>query len=352
MSMVEVAKLAGVSHATVSRVINNQPGVSARKVQLVRDAMRRIGYTPPARRRGRQRKRSNGVRTGNIALLMDGTDPALATAPVTAVVLHAAEDALAERGFNLIVGQIAEGGRLPPTVASGYVDGLLMHGKPPSPAVTEQLKRYPCVWVLSPRRPRGYWGDRVGPDNAAIGAMAADYLADRGHTSMAFLHANPTHIGFAQRLEAFVQRAEERGVRAHAVTEGFDRSALPVHGVQTQEPMDALIERALGRSPRPTGFFIQKDRITVLAYRSLREHGLEPGEDVEVISCDNDSILELLEPRPATIDIRATELGRRAVEQLLWRMRHADAPMTVNTTIEPRLVPAVETARRRAGNGS
>ncbi|RME30753.1 MAG: LacI family transcriptional regulator, partial [Candidatus Zixiibacteriota bacterium] len=78
MSIVEVAKLAGVSHATVSRVINNRPGVSPECVQLVRRAMQQIGYSPSARGRGA----STPVKVGTVALLMIGADLTLMMAPV------------------------------------------------------------------------------------------------------------------------------------------------------------------------------------------------------------------------------------------------------------------------------
>ncbi len=348
MSISEVAKLAGVSHATVSRVINDRPGVSHDLTRKVRDAMKRLNYTPPAKRRGPKPKSRTGVKTGNIALLFVGTDPALVVAPITAGVLHAAEDVLAERGFNMIVGRLSDSGRLPPTVAHGQVDGLLMHGYPPSPKMAETLKLYPTVWMLSQRRKRGYWGDRVAPDNQAIGRVAAEYLIDRGHRHIACLHCNTTHIGFEVRAQSFVEWANDAGISSATVLSDPDSDKMSQEQQDSQEYIDMLIGRLIDLSPRPTGLFVPRDPLAIKVYRSLRDRGVEPGRDIAVISCDNNVILAGLNPKPATIDVRPEVIGARAVDQLIWRMENPHAPLRSVALVEPRLVPPEEVGRAAA----
>ncbi len=338
MSLSEVAKLAGVSHATVSRVINRRPGVSQDLTRKVRDAMKRLNYTPPAKRRGPKPKSRSGVRTGNIALLFVGTDPTLVVAPVASGVLHAAEEALAERGFNMIVGQLSDSDRLPPTVANGQVDGILMHGYPPSANMTETLQRFPTVWMLSQRRPHGYWGDRVAPDNQAIGRIAAEYLVERAHKHVAFFHSNTTHMGFAVRANSFLEWAKESGVSTATIIADPQAEHLSAEQQDSQQHMDSLVNRLLDLSPRPTGLFVPRDTIAVKVYRTLRDHGIEPGRDMTIVSCDNNNILAGLSPRPATIDIRPDVIGDRAVDQLIWRMENPNIPVRSICLVEPRLI--------------
>lgn len=346
MSISQVAKLAGVSHATVSRVINDRPGVSQDLTRRVRDAMKRLNYTPPAKRRGPKPKSRTGVRTGNIALMFVGTDPTLVVAPVTALVLHAAEEALAERGFNMIVGQLSDNDRLPPTVANGQVDGLLMHGFPPSAKMAEALIRYPTVWMLSQRRQRGYWGDRVAPDNQAIGRFAAEYLVERSHKHLACLHCNTTHIGFEVRAQAFVDWARDAGVGTATVIRDPGSDQMSQQQQDSQEYIDTLIDQMLELSPRPTGLFVPRDPLAIKVYRSLRERGVEPGRDITIISCDNNVILAGLNPRPATIDVRPDVIGARAVDQLIWRMENPFTPVRSICLVEPRLILPEGTAKR------
>src|SRR5258708_3300439 len=104
MSIVEVASLAGVSKSTVSRVINQLPGVAPAATEAVRKAMEELGYRPNVRRPGRKPKERQGIRTGNVALLTMGESPAqLYRMPVFPAMLHGIERALAENGLNLMM---------------------------------------------------------------------------------------------------------------------------------------------------------------------------------------------------------------------------------------------------------
>lgn len=337
--MVEVAKLAGVSHATVSRVINRRPDVSSVNVRRVQEAMQRLRYVPPARRRG-PKPSASGVRTGNIGMLFFGETPTLATSPVMALVLHAVQTELTARGFTLTLGQVTSDDGLPPNITNGHVDGLLMHGLPPSNDIQHQLSRYSaCVWLLSQQRQRGYWGDRVSPDNLQIGALAAKYLTDRGHQRIAIVNCDPTHLGFATRVQGFEGAAREAGVTCVNLVDAQAETPL-VATSGNDASFNALIDQLVAaQGPQPTGLFVPRDALTIRMYRVLRARGIQPGRDIDVISCDNIPALDALDPRPTTIDVRPQEVGRRAVEQLLWRINNRDAPMNVTALIEPLVVP-------------
>ncbi|MEL7473652.1 MAG: substrate-binding domain-containing protein [Planctomycetota bacterium] len=278
------------------------------------------------------------MKTGNVGLLMIGTDAMFARAPVTAAVFHAAEQALTAAGFNLLIGQVDSSGRLPPKVASGQVDGLLLHGYAPPARIRESLKRHSCVWLMSARSSRGYWGDRVGPDHELIGRLAAEHLVARGHKNVAYLNPISEHVGFRSRTEAFVETSGEFGVAV--------RVYGPAPGSKTESPGKdyddrtiALVKQVLQASPRPTGLFVPRDRVTVRVYRALRQLGVEPGRDIEIVSCDNEPVLEALDPRPTTIDVNPGAVGRRAVTQLLWVMGQEPEPTRSLISVEPRLVP-------------
>lgn len=340
MSIVEVAKLAGVSHATVSRVINRRSNVSSASVQRVQAAMRQLQYVPPAKRRGPKPK-SSRIRTGNIGMLFFGQSPTLARSPIMAMVLHEAQASLASHGFNLTLGQLSQSGTLPPNVTHGHVDGLLLHGPPPSVGIREQLSRYAaCVWLLSPRSTRGYWGDRVSPDDSQIGAIAADYLISRGHQSVAAIHCDPAHLGFASRITSFESAVRDAGVACLTLADDQAGRVSVEPSTLVEARCDALIDQLLGGDRlMPTGLFVPRDAITIRMYRALRARGIEPGRDIEIISCDNIPALDGLDPRPATIDVRPRELARRAVDQLLRRITQPQKEVSVSTTIEPLLIP-------------
>lgn len=339
MSIVEVAKLAGLSHATVSRVINDRPGVSNGAAERVKSAMKKLGYTPPARRRGPVPKSRASMRTGNIALLMLGTDLAPMHAPVAAVAVDAAGSAVADLGFNLTLAKVGNDGRLPPSVQRGEIDGLILHGYPPAESVAQRLWEYPTVWMMSRRTDDGDWGDRVGPDNEAVGRIAAEHLLGEGHAHVAYMRLEQTHRGFADRELAFVE-----SIRAA----GADCDLMDVAARDQGEQGAKLDRRALDRAiaqlavtkSRATAIFVPRGRWTMLVYEAMRQHGLEPGRDVVVVACDNDPILRGLSPAPVTIDIQPDLIGSEAVRQLMRRLEEPESRSVSRmlVRVQPRLV--------------
>jgi LacI family transcriptional regulator len=106
-----------------------------------------------------------------------------------------------------------------------------------------------------------------------------------------------------------------------------------------QQAMAAVVDRLAGLTPRPTGLFAWSDMFTAALYPTLHRRGLQPGRDIAVVSCNNEWPLLLgLQPRPAIVDIQGVKVGRRAVEQLLWRMQNRREPRTV-VLLTPTLIP-------------
>jgi LacI family transcriptional regulator len=345
MSIVDVAKLAGLSHTTVSRVINHQPGVAADTVRKVQQAMRQLGYTPPARRRGPQPRTRRNIRTGTIALLMFGTDPTPMAAPVAAAAIHAIEQRLARHDLTLSIAQINSDGRIPSAVANGRVDGIILHGHPPDPAVAARLRRFPTVWIMSPRSRTGYWGDRVCTDNAAIGRLAAEYLVGRGHERIAMLEIEAGHLGFSERAAAFQEAAEEHEASVEIITAMNGHANIhPGDYAARRQHISRLIDTFARLDDRPSGLFVPLGQATLTVYEALRARHIEPGNQVTVVACDNDPTLAGLNPMIATVDVRPDRIGQLAVEQLLLRMEKPSPYARTVVLVEPSLVtPPIET---------
>lgn len=335
MSIVKVAETAGVSHSTVSRVINNRPGVSNDVARRVRLAMDRIGYTPPAVRRGPQARGREGVKTGTVAMLIFGATPTLAVAPVAARVLHAMQEALAAEGWGLVLGQVGANGKVPPSVSSKHVDGLLLYGQAPPAPIANQLRHLPSVWLLSQRSRRGYWGSRVEPDNDAIGRMSAEYLIGKGCDGLAFIHLDRSHLGFEQRAASFEEVALEHG--KHATILMDDRKGARI---DTADPawIETQVDRLLALPKRPNGIVLPRVALAGVLYRVLRSRGIEPGRDMVVMTCDQDPIISALDPQPATIDVQPDVIGSSAAKLLLWQIKEHLQPVKTHQCVEPLLV--------------
>jgi DNA-binding LacI/PurR family transcriptional regulator len=328
MSITRVAQAAKVSYATAWRIINNQPCSSEEAVAAVKEAMGQLGYEPSnGKRRGRRAKAADGIRTHNIALLHLRTGTSIATS-----VLSLVQRQLAERNLNLIFAHGSGPESLPQAVRAGNVDGILGYGQFPAEAMTPQLQRIPAVWMMSrDDTDLDPWGDRVRTDHQVIGQIAAQYLMQRGHRNLAYLNPERDFAIYQQRQGAFAAATFAAGV----IPQVFESTGTRDLDLEAER----LVEQWLAASPRPTAVFVPVDRVTLRVYRHMERRGIQPGKDVEIVSCDNErEMLSLMRPSPASIDLNRQTIARLAVERLLWRMKNGVNSPRVVITVTPTLV--------------
>jgi DNA-binding LacI/PurR family transcriptional regulator len=337
MSLTRVAAVAGVSASTVSRVLNEQHGVAPDTAEAVRVAMRKISFTPPARRRAKKSANGAGEQASTVGFLVFGTNGEQ-TAPAFTHLLRGVSIAARENNLDLFVSFVSNPDELPRRISEQRVGGLLLHGEHPSKAVEAELRGLPTVWLMGNRFPPR-WGDQVMPDNSSIGRLAAEYLYKTGCKSAAYLSASAPAWGLQVRELAFCQYLEDEGVHVQVL-----RAAM-------ESPQDfwqfdgsaarALAERFVQLNPRPQGLFVAEDRHAPTVYSTLAEAGISVGEggEVRLVSCNNEMpYLNRLRPAPATLDIRAESIGRRGVEQLIWRLANPSVEERIRKMVEPVLV--------------
>jgi DNA-binding LacI/PurR family transcriptional regulator len=337
MSITKVAKVAGVSHATVSNVINNRPNVRADTARTVRRAMDEIGYKPRpvGARPGRRSRTADGVRTGVIALVWPG-DPG-------------GQNSIAA---GLIEGISAELTRqnlkLRPTFASPHVtakdfaemvgdaDGCLIHGTLPE-RFHSAIRSKPVVWLgtVGPTD----WGDRVGVDNAQLGRDAARRLDARGARRFAYVSLDCDHPAYVARGLWFTAEVRRLGCEIDGVIETPSPQADPGHTAQAAQRLLDLCGQIPGEEP--VGVFVSNDRHLAMLERECRVLGSDLFERVSLIACDHDqAALAGLTTRPDTFQIQPALIGRLAVDRLLARMRKPETPGQITVQVPAILVPA------------
>src|SRR5262249_26846193 len=153
----------------------------------------------------------------------------------------------------------------------------------------------------------------------------------RDHEHVAFIEATPRRLNFHERGNSFCMVAQNTDLTVSRVTVNRqERDELYPSIANVRAWLAEAVDQLLKIQPRPTGLFVPSDRHTSLVYQLLTERGIKigpssAGGQVEIISCDNEeSRLEPLSPRPASIDIGAVEIGRRAVRRLLIRLQHPE----------------------------
>jgi LacI family transcriptional regulator len=253
--------------------------------------------------------------------------------------------AAGEFGLRLILGETFTNGAINPMIERREIDGavVFMSGSLTPQEyqhVFDELRQHvPIVWAMG-MEITATGVDHVSTDNIRIGYLAHAYLHGRGCRHVAFLTSDPIWPFMRLRGQSFLNAAHDVGQAGSAyivVRPGYDEERYGAQ-VVSSDTLDGLVARFAAADPRPTGLFCGNDQTTARVYPMLMRHGVQPGRDVTVVSCDNEEIrLSGLEPRPATIDIGAEQIGFRAVIRLQARLERPDeVPLSIH--VAPRLV--------------
>lgn len=333
-----VARAAGVSRATVSRVINNVRNVDARIQQAVREAVESTGYVPNQAARSLVTGRTNSValvisegehRDGHTS----AADPFVGrvfTDPYFGRMVSGLFSVLRPQGTNLVLMFIetAEMRRqLLDYLRRGHVDGVLLissHAKDPLPQMLTE-SGLPAVMSERPSTPLQI--SHVGCAQDVGARQAADLLVRRGCRRVATISGPLDMPAGRDRLRGFLD-----GMALHGRTE------IPaVEGFFTEESGSAAMERLLGEHPELDGVFAANDLMAAGAITVLHERGRAVPEDVAVIGFDDSRLAQLSRPPLTTLHLPVEEMAVRMARMLLERIEDPDIPVS-STIFDPDLV--------------
>src|SRR2546423_4083369 len=219
MSLIEVAKKAGVSIATVSRVLNNTPGVRPETIKHVQRALRATSYDPAAVRRGPRPGKRDGKRALSIAVLVLGqTQEEWFRRPVFSAVVAGINRAANERGLGVRIDHVLDPDNLSPSLRKGFFDGALTFIRVPSdPRLLDAVSAHlPVVRIMGAEMATDEL-DLIGPDDLAVGRMGFAYLAEKGCKRIAYVTTRADHEALLLRavgLAIAASRANVSNLRA------------------------------------------------------------------------------------------------------------------------------------------
>jgi len=336
MKMKDIARKAGVSEASVCLALNGHPRVSQAMSQKVLKVAKDLGYKHQNRRRA---KSSRGIRTGYIGLLYVGLPAELTRSPFFIRFVSSLESHLSGEGLQLLLAQVPDPNELPKNIRASRMDGAFLIGRDPDPAIMRDLEEIHTVGVFGRPRPDLDW---VTTNASQHGRLAGEYLLGRGHRRLGFLNPDRAHNVFAEYGRAFQETLASHGVEASML---IAQEAHPDRAFWTRRHYREVIEGLLRgyfltpAQERPTGMYVANDEIALVTYQVLADHGVRGGMDIEIVSNDNDeSLLSVLTPRPATIEPHYDEIAGRALGKLLYRIEHPDAPPGAQLLIPPKLI--------------
>jgi len=319
--MSDVARLAGVSIKTVSRVVNAEPGVHADTAERVLAAIERLGF----RRNIGALNLRRGSSTGTIGLVLEDM-----ANPFYSGLTRAAEEVARRFGRQVLTGSSDEDPGREREVSLEFcarrVDGLIVvpAGRQHGYLMPEIASGMPVVFVDRP--PGDVVVDTVLVDNMAGTATAVGHLAAHGHRRIAFLGDAPTIFTAAERL---------RGFREGCATVGLPYDErLVAMGPHTAAGVVATLREMLGGTAPATAVITGNNRITVLALRAMAGADRRPA----LVGFDDFELADLLDPPVSVVALDPGVLGKAAAELLFARLDGDDSPPR-RIVLPVRLIP-------------
>ncbi|HVX07849.1 LacI family DNA-binding transcriptional regulator [Humibacter sp.] len=327
--LAEVARKVGVSEATVSRVLNEKPGVSEATRQAVLTALDVLGYERPTKLRG-ERARLVGL------VLPELSNPIF---PAFAEVVGGA---LAQNGYTPVLctqtaGGISESDYVN-LLLEQHVSGVVFAGG----LYTQELGSHehydrlrdvdlPTVLVSAPIDGIGF--PTVSCDDRVATQLAIRHLLQLGHTRIGFVLGPPDHVPSKRKYEAAQQELHDAGLE-------FDDS-LVVRSLYSLEAGQAAAVQLVRAGV--TAIVTASDPLALGVIRAVRRAGLSVPDDVSVVGYDDSALMGCVEPPLTTVRQPIEPMGRMVME-LLTQQISGVRPSVDEFLFEPELVVRASTS--------
>jgi LacI family transcriptional regulator len=321
-TMRHVADKAGVSLKTVSRVINEEPGVASGTADRVNAAIALLGF----RRNDLARSLKKGTTSSTLGLVIEDV-----ANPFYSGIAQAVADAATERGFMLIIGSCEEDPErereLILALLGRRVDALLLVPAGSDQRWLEQELRPATPVVFLDRPPQGIAADTVLIDNAGGARAAVEHLLAHGHRRIACV-ADPAELfTAAERVSGYLAALEEAGIEE-------DPELLKLDAKDAAHA-ELLVHELLDLRDPPTAIFTGNNRHTVGALRALRgrEH------EIALVGFDDFELADLLAMPTTVIRHDAARIGAEAAALAFDRLDGSRKPpqrIVVETELVPR----------------
>lgn len=321
----DVARLAGVSLMTVSRVINDAPRVASSTRARVEEAIATLGFVPNRVARSLRSRRSHWI-----ACLMQMSeaqaDPAGYSylAALQAGVIARCRLQRHHAAFPVLPPLVGD----PVEVARDLVhrhapDGVLL--VPPLADDLELIEALTAqglaVVRIAPSSRDASPAPCVLMDDRLAAFEMTQWLIARGHRRIGFIEGHPAHVSSAHRLAGFHEALDAHGLSA--------RSADIVPGRYTAESGRAAARALLARDSRPSAIFAANDDMAAGCLATARELGIDVPGELAVVGFDDAYVAPMLSPALTTVRQPIGEMGDEAARLLLERLSGREVPACV-----------------------
>ena len=309
ITIFDIAKEAGVSIATVSRVISGSASVRSATRERVLEVMEKYNYRPSMVATGLSRKKTNTLDT--ILPLIEN--------PIYSMMCIALQQEAERLNYSTLLFQIARGTMLTPDFTDQLIarrlDGVIFSGDVTDASSNDlaldcmrRLRRQMPLVAINLREVSHELPCLI-TELAACSSLAIRHLTKLGHRRIALLGG----VGDAQlpntREQGYIDEITRLGLEVYPLTVG----EAPLDG----EACVSSLFAQLGGRERPTALIAFNDLVAMGALRQLRRMGLRVPEDIALVGCDNQFFARYTDPPLTTLDLHIEETGRLAMNLLV-----------------------------------
>ncbi|WP_416143644.1 LacI family DNA-binding transcriptional regulator [Planococcus koreensis] len=327
LTIEDVARQAGVSISTVSRVMNNTDYIADATRRKVQDAIDALDYRPNALARGLKQ-----MKTDSIGLILSDLQN-----PFWLMVLEGIEDACQEAGYSLLILNSRDDpekeGKNIKEFLMRQLDGIIINPASEDNPLFAALAAEAFPLLFLNRRVKGIEVDTVVADNFKGTMLAVSHLAALGKSRIAiFLYPANGISPRQERLEGYKQ-----ALAAH----GLETDPALIKIVETKEDCLAAMKQLLAGSGKPDAILSTNNRLTLEILDALGTLNIAVPQDIALLGYDETEWSKHLNPPLTTIRQPAYEMGREAAERLILAIaakRRGETVQPVTVQLEPTLV--------------
>ncbi|SEN30029.1 LacI family DNA-binding transcriptional regulator [Lihuaxuella thermophila] len=323
----DIARMAGVSRATVSKIINNYDDVSEVTRQKVLKIMEETGYRPTFSARSLSSQRSN-----LIAVVYAGKVNANFNHPFFVDVVNSFKKNIGFLGYDLLFFSNEKFQHSDENYLTRckyfQVDGcLIISGEDIEPTIEElDQSHIPCIGVDIPLK-----GNRSGylmTDNYKVSAKVVEHFYLLGYRHIALISGKPDSAIANLRKEGFIQAMQQYGLTIH--------ENWLLHGDFYEESGYCAMKELLKQKPYPQAVFAASDLMAFGAIRAIKEAGLRVPHDIAIVGCDDIVACRYSDPQLTTIRQDKEKIGKLAAYMLVDLIH--DQIKSTSVMVEPELI--------------
>ena len=312
-TIIDVARVAGVSHKTVSRVLNGEPHVRPELHERVQAAVKQLNYHPNLLAQSLVRRRSF-----LLGLVYENPSPSYIVELQMGVL-----DRLTNERYRLIVIPVRSVRENAPEIVgllrSAALDGVVL--APPAsdhPQILEDLRAAGIVFArISPTRLLDIGANNL-VDDVAAARETASYVINLGHRDIAIIKGDATHHSSEARLIGYSQAMAEAGIEM--------RLNWIEQGNYTFESGFEAAKRLFAAKVRPSAILAQNDNMAVGALMAARELGMAVPNDVSIVGFDDSEISRIVWPRLTTVRQPVFDMAVAAADMIIAQLAGLEHP--------------------------